>query len=354
MRMHALPAALAVIALLAAGCGGDDTAEPPDPTTSSSTTSSSTSSTTSSPASTSTTSTTTTEAPAPECVPDDVLATVDLAIERARLAVGDGWSTDTEGNSFAERTTTGDVYAARLGLDCGLTASQSAGDGERLVIAAWTGPRMAYLIQATDGPSTPYRPDATVTVMIDATQGEFLDGETQALWAGTFDTGETFVIGHEDYVLGPVAKEWVNAERPPFDDVTTLDSERHAIAALEEAGMRRIGIAEPPEFGSEEGYVEFTSPAGQIMVADVAPTDWFDPMVHRYYTGPSTFESLGGLEVRITEPLPDDNLGFVRGLEFGWACDEFVWILQPPFNGDGEEMRISVEAVVETEECTAG
>ncbi len=353
MRSRPIVAALAAVALLAAGCSDDDAATPPDSTTSTSSSTTTTSTTTTTTTTTMTT-TTTTEAPRPDCPTDDVLATVDAAIGSARMTPGDGWSTDTTGNPFAERTTTGDEYAARLGLDCGLTASHSAPDGERLAIAAWTGPRMAYLVQSTDGPSTPYRRDATVTVSIDATEGEFLDGETRGLWAGTFDSDETFVVGHVDYSLGPAAKDWVAAERPPFDDGVTLDAERHAIAALEEAEMRLIGIAEPPQSGSEEGYVQFTSPAGQILVVDVAPTDWFDPMLHRYYTGPSAVETIGGMDVRITEPMEDDNLGFIRGVEFGWACDEFVWILQPPFNGDGDEMRISVEAIVETEECTAG
>ena len=101
-----------------------------------------------------------------------------------------------------------------------------------------------------------------------------------------------------------------------------------------EAGMRNIGIAQPPESGSEEGYAQFISATGQISVADVAPTDWFDPMRSRYYNGETTIETIDGVDVRVTQPLPGDNLGFVRGVEVGWACDDFVWILEPPFNGD--------------------
>ncbi len=107
-------------------------------------------------------------------------------------------------------------------------------------------------------------------------------------------------------------------------------------------------------FGSEEGYVQFTSPTGQLLVADVAPTDWFDPMIPRYFNGDSAVETIAGREVRVTNPTPDDNLGFSLGVEWGWACTDFVWILQPPFNGDAAEMRESVAAVLATMTCADG
>ena len=278
---------------------------------------------------------------------------VDAAIEQARLAPADAWSTDTAASSFAERTATADVYAERLALDCGLTAARSVDGSDYLVIAAWTGPRMGFVVQTDDTPSEPYRPQATVTVSIDDTKGEFLDGDERALWAGTFDSGDTFIVGHVDYVLGPVAKDWVGGTRPPSDENINLDSERHAIAALTEANMRHIGIAQPAEIGSEEGLVQFITPAGQIMVGDVAPTNWFDPMQPRFFTGPTTFETIEGVEVRITEPMEDDNLGFNLGNEFAWACDNFVWIMEPPFNGTADEMRLAVTAIVSTQECVA-
>jgi hypothetical protein len=356
MPVGRVAAVLGVVALVAVGCGDDGDAAPADSTTTSSTTSttSTTSSTTTSTTSTSTTTTTTTEAPPPDCPTDQVLALVDSAIERARLAPGGGWSEDIVDSQFTERTATAAEFADRLALDCGLTATQSVGETERLVIAAWTGPRVAYLIQTTGEPSTPYRPDAIVTVLIEAPVGEFLDGEERALWAGTLTTGETFVIGHVDYVLGPVAKDWVAGPRVPFDEEIILDAERHGLASLEEAGMRNIGIAQPPEQFSEEGYVQFISPTGQIMVADVAPTGWFDPMLPRFFTGPSRVETIGAVDVRITEPAEGDNLGFTLGSEYAWACDEFVWIFEPPFNGDADEMFASAAAVIGTEECIAG
>jgi len=171
--------------------------------------------------------------------------------------------------------------------------------------------------------------------------------------AGTLDTGETVVVGHDDYALAPVAKGWLAGPTPPTDEVIILDAERHAIAVLDEARMRNVGIADPPEPASEEGFVQFVSPTGQILAVDVAPTGWFDPEVPRFLTGATTVEMIDGVQVRVTEPTEGDNLGFTRGAEFGWACDGFVWILEPPFNGDADEMRQSVGAIVTTDECAA-
>lgn len=323
------------VALLLAACAGAGPAIPSPPTQSPTTTA------------------TATAAPDPVCDGAEVLATVDAAITSARLPPAGQWSSDTVGNPFAERTATGQEFADRLALDCGLTASDSVGDDERLVIAAWTGPRMAWVIQTTHAPSTPYARDAAVTVVIDATEGEYLDGDTRALWAGTFDSGETFVVGHVDYTLAAAAKGWLAGPGAPSEEEIVLAAERHGIEVLEAAGMRTIGIAQPAEFGSEEGYLQFVSPAGQILVADVAPTGWFDPTGPRYFTGPSRVETIAGVEVRVTEPLPEDNLGFTRGAELGWSCDTYDWILQPPFNGDAAEMIAGVEAIVRTEECRA-
>lgn len=354
MRVRSALAAVAVVAFVAAGCGDDDGDAAPTTTSTSTTSSSTTSSSTTTTTSTTTTSTTTTEPPTttseppgPVCEEADALARLDEAIALARLTPAGPWSADIDDNPFAERTTDPEEYASRLALDCGIVVQDEAG---RLALASWTGPRIAFLIQATDAPTDPYRLDATFTVGIDSTRGEFVDGEARSVWAGTFDSGETFVIGATDFSLGPVAKDWIAGDRDLFEEIT-LDSERHAIAALGEAAMRNIGIAEPPMLGSEEGYVMFTSPAGQILVVDVAPTDWFDPMTPRYFSGETVVETIDGVDVRRTDPAEGDNLGFTIGAEWAWACDSFVWILQPPFNGDAEEMRSTVEAVVATEEC---
>ena len=40
--------------------------------------------------------------------------------------------------------------------------------------------------------------------------------------------------------------------------------------------------------------------------------------------------------------------------EVAFACDDFVWILEPPFNGTVDEMVATAAAVLATEECRAG
>ena len=327
MRIVRAAAAMVAVAFLAGGCAGTSEPEPmPTPTTTDT---------------------------GPECDADEALAVVEASIGLARLRTGEAWSPVTDDNPFAERTATGEEFADRLALDCGLRAQQSTGGADRLVLTAWTGTRVAYVVQATDAPATPYREDSTVDLLLEAPQGEFVDGDSRAVWAGTLERGETVVVGHVDYSLGATAKGWQVGPRDPGDESPTLDSERHGLAALAEAGMRNVRIAQPPELGSEEGYVSFVSPAGQILAADVAPTGWFDPMTPRFFTGDTSVLTVAGVQVRRTEPLPDDNLGFTRGAEFGWSCAQFDWILEPPLNGDGDEMLASVEAVVANAECGA-
>lgn len=328
------------IALIAAGCSEGESS-----TTSTTTTTSTTPVTTTLP-----TTTTTTTVPEPECDAGDVLATVDAATASARLAPGGDWLTDTAGIRFAERTATGDEFADRLGLDCGLTAGQAIGDDERLVIMAWTGPRIAWVIQTTEVPSMPYAHQATVTVLIDVTEGEFLDGDRRALWAGTFDSGETFVIGHVDYNLGAAAKDWIAGPRTPIDEEINLKAEQHGVDTLAAAGMRNIGIAQPPEIGSEEGYLQFVSPTGQISVAVIGPDGWFNPLEPRYFSGPTRVETISGVDIRVTEPGPADGENAI-GADVGFACGDFVWLLEPPFNGDTDEMLASASAIVGTAQC---
>ena len=74
-------------------------------------------------------------------------------------------------------------------------------------------------------------------------------------------------------------------------------------------------------------------------------------MAPRYYTGETTIEPIDGVDVRVTLPNLDDNLGFVQAAEVAFACDEFAWILEPPFNGTVDEMIASATAVIGTEEC---
>lgn len=337
---------LALAALLAAGCGDDDGAGSTS-TTSTSTTSTTSTSTTST-TSTSTTSTAST-LPVPVCDTDEVSGALDAALADARLAPGGTWSSDVAASSFVDSTTTGEPWAEVLGLDCGATVTQPDGPADRLALVSWTGPRMAFVIRALDGPSTPYVPLAPVSIGFDAPEGEYLRPDN-SLWAGTLESGEALVVGHIDFNLGVAAKTW-SADAPPFgEEEPTLDAERAGIAAIEAAGGRNVGLAQPAEFGSEEGYVMFVSPTGQILVADVAPVGWFDPMVPRYIPeGTTTIETIDGVDVRMTEaeltefpPVPT---------EFGWTCGDFVWLMQPAGNGTGGETQAFVADLVAAADC---
>lgn len=275
---------------------------------------------------------------------DDVLTTVDRAIEAARLSIGEGWSVDAE-SPFAGRAVDSAVMAENLGLDCGASAVQPGAIGDRFVIATWTGPRLAFVVLADDQPIPPFRADATVTIITEDLEGEFI-GDGQRLFGARLAEGATILIGHEDYSLGATAKSWQTAVPPPPDAETTIDAERHGIDALRAAGARNVSVAQPPEFQSDEGYVQFISPRGQIGVADVAPADSFDPMVPRYLDGPTRVETVGGIDLRITEPGPDAP-PWAGVIELGFGCREWSWILEPPGNGSASELvEFAAELVV--------
>ncbi|MEZ5244880.1 MAG: hypothetical protein R2707_07280 [Acidimicrobiales bacterium] len=345
---------LASIALLLTSCADDATTTSPIGTSTTSTpatTSPPTTPTSSSPTTPPTTpTTTTTTVPAPLCDPSGPLAVIEGALATARLAVPTGWDTDPTDTSFAERTATGELYAERLGLDCGLLLAADDTTGQWLVVAAWTGRRAAFAVQTTARPSEPFRAQAVVRLPVGDLTGEYLSDD-MSLWGVSGADDESIVIGHADYSFGPAAKDWDSGTRDFFEPEISVPAEQHALDALEAAGMRNVGIAQPTEVGSEEGYAQFISTTGQISVADVAPTGWFDPMTPRYYTGETSIETIGGVDVRVTLPKPDDNLGFVQAAEVAFACDDYVWLLEPPFNGTADEMVASAAAVIGTEEC---
>ncbi len=238
-------------------------------------------------------------------------------------------------SSFADQTANRELWPDVLGLDCGVRLVQPDAPGDRLALVAWTGPRMAFVIRASDSASPSLAKDSIITIGYEDPFGEFVR-EDNSLWAGVLQSGETLVVGHLDFNLGIVAKTF-SADAPPFgDEEPTLDAERVAIAALQAVGARNVGIAQPPEFDSEEGYVQLVSPTGQILVADVAPLGWFDPMVPRYFQGTTEIHDVAGVMVRVTEPAEGEGL-YSAGVEVGWVCGEHVWLLEPAANGTGIE-----------------
>lgn len=338
-----------VAAALAVGSCADDTSSTPPSTTAAETTTTTDGTTTTS-TSTTSASTTSTVAPAPDCDATDALAVIEEALAAARLPAPAAWDADPADTPFVERTATGDLYADLNGLDCGLLLAAADDTGRWLAVTAWTGPRLVFAVQTTAVPSAAYASTATVRTPVEDLAGEYL-ADDMSRWAATGPDGESIVIGHVDYSFGPAAKNWDAGPWDFFEPEINVPAERHALDALEAAGMRNVGIAQPSEVGSEEGYAQFVSPAGQISVADVAPTGWFDPMTPRYYTGETTIESIVGAEVRVTSANPGDNAGFTRAAEVAFACDDFVWILEPPFNGTVEEMVDSATAILATDEC---
>jgi len=347
---------IAVAMLVATACSGGAESSPGSTTAFITTTSiTPTTVTTSSVTTTVTTSSTTTSVTTSSTVAIDACAektafdVADRVVRLARLSPEGEWDIATESNPFFGRTNSAEEFAARLSLDCAVEAAQvgSAGN-ERLLLAAWTGPRMAFVVQAEDQPATPFRNDAMVTVITEEPRGEFLLDD-RTIWGATLEHGETIVIGHVDYSLGATAKAWQSAVPSPPNGEPTLEAESVAIQYLEAAGARNVGIAQFAEFGSVEGLVMFVTPSGQIGIVDVAPRGAIEPMTSRYLTGPTRVVGIGDLDVRITEPGVDDIYAIAG--EIGWWCNDFGWIMEPPLNGTIEEMIDMVSSLVVENDC---
>ncbi len=321
--------------LIMAACGGGDSAGEPTetmPTTSVPATADPVITTTTTPMSPTTESTTTTtpdsptttvhrEPPTCDAEITDMIEVVDESIVAAQLGSGGVWSDDTSGSTFDARTHDAEEFRYRLGLDCAIRLAQSTPDGdERLVVAAWTGDRRAWVVQSTDGPETPYRADQRVQLFIDQPLGEWLDD--QSVWAGSLATGDTVIVGTVDTTFGVTAKSWWN-EVPRFDDLeVTNAAERYAIDALIHAGNRNVSVAEPANFGTEIAAVQFITPLGLHLIGTIAPPDWFDPAAP-IVEGEMAVERIAGVDVYVTTAVPESYaIGSV-----GWACDDYVWFV---------------------------
>ena len=337
------------------GCGSDGSLPATTPTsTSASTTSAPTttvtpSTSTTTAATTTTNATTTTMAPEPECELAPVGTVIDSAVAAARLAAGSGWVPESGASTLGAPAVTGPELAANLGLDCGARLVEDGPAGERFTIAAWTGDRVAFVLLAPDRSDPPLGREALVTILTEDLEGEYLDDD-RSVFAAPTATGPTIVLGHVDYSLGATAKSWQAAITAPPDGDVTLESERHAVTVLQNAGARNVGIAQPPDSGSEEGYVQFVSPTGQINVVDVAPVEAIDPMSPRYVGGSTRVETILGVGVRITEHGVDAP-SWARGAELGWTCGEYGWILEPPTNGTTDEMVGLTAEILAVDDC---
>lgn len=313
-----------VAAMIVASCSGDGgttATTAPGPSTTAVVRTTAHASTSSVPASTTRPETTTTAAPAPVCDTAGMLETVDDTLALARLAPGGAWDERTDGVSFDARTDSAEEFARLLALDCSVRAVQRTDAGaERLLLAAWTAHRHGFVVQATDGPSTPYAREIRFQLFLEQPLGEWL--VDQYVWAGSLSGGESIVLGAADHSLAVTAKSW-QADVPPFEDLpVTLESEAYAIDKLRAAGARNVSVAEPAPFGSVFGSVQLNTHLGLPMIAAVAPADAFDPMVP-ILSGGSVFEQVGGVQVRVTAGLSTEY----EVADAGWSCDGWSWRL---------------------------
>lgn len=273
-----------------------------------------------------------------------MLAVVDASIVGSRLTLGGRWSVGTAGEVFGDRTQPAAEFAYRLGLNCPVTASQQTAEGaQRLVVGAWTKERRAWVVQATDGPSTPYSPDVRFQLFIDQPQGEWL--EDQAVWVGTLESGETVIVGTHDTSAALTAKSWWS-EVPRFEDLeVTIDAERYAIDALRAVGGRNVSVAESASFQSELAAVQHITPEGLVLIATIASPDWFDPAA-RLFEGDQSVERIAGVEVYVTRGAPDAY----AEASVGWVCGEYVWYIDSVY-GTVEELTRWTATLIESTGC---
>jgi hypothetical protein len=340
-----------VVALAGAACGNDPTATTSTTSssaaatsvTSTSTTTSTTSSTTSAPSTTVPSGATSSSLPEPidACDPAPVLAMAERAFAAARLEPGGGaWTTDVGAGVFTERTIASVDFADRLGLDCSLLVAQAGAVGtERLLLAAWTGSRTAYVIQATDAPSPPFAEEVRFDLLVYWVDGEFVGDD---LWGGTLADGESLLIGTVDYSLGAVAKAWQVAFPEPPPAPVEIDAEEYAIEALETAGARNVGIAAPAE--GDVASIAFMTPLGNVMIATVGPVGGLPP--EPYLTGITTTETVADTQVTLALPGPDQ----FDVAQTVFTCGTYVWWLSSSW-GTPEEIFDWTAELVEALGC---
>jgi hypothetical protein len=247
-----------------------------------------------------------------------MLAEVDAMVGLARLDPGGAWSLDGT-TVFDERTNDAEEFRDRLALDCRVRAVQPTATGDRLAVAAWTGERRAFVVQASDAPSTPYRPDQRLQLLFEQPDGEWL--VDQDVWAGTLAGGETVIVAVDDYSLGAAAKAW--QALPRWEDIpVSNETERYAIDVLLQAGARNVSPGEEPAFGSTIAAIQFVTPGGLPLIATVAPVGDFDPTAP-LVEGERSVVEIDGVEVYVTQGTP----GAYAVGSVGWSFDEYVWFI---------------------------
>lgn len=336
-------AVLGVGALIAVGCTGDDDGDDMGATSTATSVE-----------------TTTTTASRPDCVVAPVLAEVDEALAAARLTAGAGWQVGDRGTTFTERTVPVERFREQLGLDCAVEAVQTTGSGdERLALVAWTGPRVTFVVQSGDAPTSAYETAARFDLLIEWTYGEYLEGpqrpnrEDRAVWAATLEQDATSIlVAARDYPVGAVAKSWqAGFETGDTEDYVSLDAERYGIDRVRAAGARNVGLGELPEVGSEIASLAYLTPAGQLVETRVAPLGWIEPDVPWHQRG-VTEEEIDGVTAYLSEAGPPDDADVLTYdiAHITFECGDWVWHVMTGF-GSTDELREWVTHLVGTLDC---
>lgn len=324
------------IVLLAVAVGGCGVGE----SVGTSTTGSAPASTTTPPAVT-TTIVTTTSPPCDAAVATDVF---DMATVVARLRPPEyPWTTDTGGSVYADAVVHSEDFADTLGLRCSLLAVQGVGsDHERLGLAAWTGDRMGYVVLAVDAPATPYEEVVRFDLLFEQPWGEWVGDD---IWAATISSGDSVIVGVNDYLIGAVAKSFLVAFPEPPAPAPEIPAEEYAIATLESAGMANVGIAEPSD--TEVAAIAFTTPLGNVMIASVGPMSVFDPFAG-YLTGETTVNVVEGIDVQTTLAGPDE-FGVA---DVAFVCGDYGWRIESSLGSPDEPVAVAT-ALIATLGCPA-
>ena len=80
----------------------------------------------------------------------------------------------------------------------------------KLELIAWNDVRHAFVVQATDAPTTPYAPTVVFQLFLEQPYGEWL--VDQFVWAATMDGGESIIVGTHDASVALAAKSCLLAK----------------------------------------------------------------------------------------------------------------------------------------------
>lgn len=288
-------------------------------------------------------------APRGPCDPALAVAIATEATTAAKLTNPDArWEEPTADAAFVDRTTDNDRFARALGFNCSWSAAQLVDGGQRLALAAWTGDRLSMVIQATDGPSVPFRQDRTFDLLIEAPDGELIADDT---WAGTMSTGETIIVLTRNVSnSGVTAKSWL-AEYvflPDEDTEGETPTEQMALPALRAAGGRNVYVGEPSH-GSPIASLSLVSPAGDVLDVSVGPDDQFDPfgVVIDYSSAEPFDDDLDGTLVRFSDL--DPTVEYITSAA-AFNCNGFGWLINAS-TGDTAETRNFIVELIEALDC---